>query len=71
MPLDPRNPPPGPQGTPEFDELQRGDEGILTVETMEQAPPVYGERVQMPIPDPGDRPGAVRIAPVEKEEPED
>lgn len=63
MPIDNRNPPPGPQGTPEFDELQRGEEQPITLETLEQAPPAYGEGMQVPIPDPGERPGAVRIAP--------
>ena len=61
MPSDPQNPVPGPQGTPEFDELQRGEEKPVTVETLQQTPPAYGERVEVPIPDPGERPGAVRI----------
>jgi hypothetical protein len=56
-----------------LDELQRGHEEPLTVETLEQAAPAYGEHVrrEIPIPHPGERPGAVRIAeePVEAEGP--
>ena len=63
MTIDPQNPRPGPQGTPEFDELQRGEEKPVTLETLEQTLPAYGERVEVPIPDPGERPGAVRITP--------
>ncbi len=64
MPLDHRTPPPGPQGTPEFDELQRGQDDPITVETLEQAPAVYGDqgRREVPVPHPGERPGAVRIS---------
>jgi hypothetical protein len=61
---DPRTPPPGPTGVQELDELQRGQDEPLTVETLEQAAPAYGEqgRREIPIPHPGERPGAVRIA---------
>ena len=47
--------------TQELDELQRGQETPPSVETMEgPAPPHHGERREIPIPHPGERPGAVR-----------
>jgi hypothetical protein len=47
-------------GAPDLDELQRGHEKGITVETIERmAPAHYGEQREMPIPEPGDRPGAV------------
>jgi hypothetical protein len=63
MPHEPRNVPPGPAGVQEFDELQRGHEEPVTLETMEPALPAYGERAQreIPIPHPGERPGAISI----------
>ncbi|MCC2671391.1 MAG: hypothetical protein K0Q72_3862 [Armatimonadetes bacterium] len=45
----------------QLDELQRGQETPPTLETMEgAAQPVHGQRREVPIPDPGERPGAVR-----------
>lgn len=53
-----------PQGAPELDELQRGDEKPVTVETLEPASrALANEAREVPIPDPGDRPGAVRLHP--------
>ena len=45
----------------QLDELQRGQEQAPTVETMERlGTPPHGERREIPVPDPGERPGAVR-----------
>ena len=53
---------PGLSGAPELDELQRGQERPVTVETLERAAPdVYKEMREIPVPDPGERPGAVRM----------
>ena len=52
----------GPNNTAQFDELQRGQESAPTVEMMERlAPPHHGERREIPVPDPGERPGAIRL----------
>jgi hypothetical protein len=54
--------PAGPSGQPEYDELQRGQDTPPSTETLERtAPPHYGEAREVPIPDPGERPGAVRV----------
>jgi hypothetical protein len=54
----------------EYDELQRGQEAPLSVETMERlAPPVYGPKGEVFIPDPGERPGAVRVGAAATETP--
>ncbi|MFN3652961.1 MAG: hypothetical protein ACK47B_25565 [Armatimonadota bacterium] len=59
---------PGLQGTPELDELQRSRETPVTVETLERlTPPHYGQRSEIPVPDPGERPGAIRPANGEEE----
>jgi hypothetical protein len=62
----------GQNSTQELDELQRSHETAPTLETLEGvAPPTHGERREIPIPHPGERPNAVRadlsevIAPVE------
>jgi hypothetical protein len=63
MDEDERSVPAGGPGEPEYDELQRGQEKGLSVETMERlSPPHYGERREVPVPDPGERPGAIRVA---------
>lgn len=47
--------------TQALDELQRGHETPPTLETMEGIPsPTHGERREIPIPHPGERPNAVR-----------
>lgn len=71
MPHNPRDAPPGPTGVQELDELQRSAEEQPTLETMEPTLPTYGERGQreIPIPHPGERPGAICI-PSGKTEPE-
>jgi hypothetical protein len=69
-----RIPRPGVPATPELDELQRGQERPLTVETLEGAAPTgYRRTREVPVPDPGERPGALRAGsapPGETEEPE-
>ena len=51
-----------PEGTPDLDELQRGQEPPVTVETLEPAPTPYStEQREVPVPDPGERPGAVVV----------
>lgn len=51
----------GREDTQVLDELQRGTETPPTVETMEGAPTsAHGERREIPVPHPGERPGAVR-----------
>lgn len=51
----------GQYSTQELDELQRGHETAPTLETMEGvAPPVHGQRREIPVPHPGERPHAVR-----------
>lgn len=50
----------GPNSTAQFDELQRGQESAPTVEMLERLTPSHhGERRE--IPDPGERPGAIRL----------
>lgn len=64
MSAEERVPPRGPNGTPEFDELQRGVEDPPTVETLERAvSPLHPEQAarSIPVPDPGERPGAIRV----------
>jgi hypothetical protein len=62
MPNEERTAPLGRPGEPEYDELQRGEEKTLTVETMGRLSlPHYGERREIPVPDPGERPGAIRV----------
>lgn len=52
---------PGQDGSQVLDELQRGTETPPSVETMEGAQSAaHGERRGIPVPHPGDRPGAVR-----------
>jgi hypothetical protein len=54
----------------ELDVLQRGEETAPSVEMMEgAAPPHHGERREIPIPHPGERPGAVRADLAEPPEP--
>jgi hypothetical protein len=44
-----------------LDQLQHGVETPPTIETLEGAPPPHhGERREIPVPHPGERPGAVR-----------
>ncbi len=55
---------PSPPGMPELDELQRGQERPLTVETLERSMPGrYSGIREVPVPDPGERPGALRPEP--------
>ena len=75
MASDQKTPPPGPGGMPEFDELQRGQEQPPSVETLERPVTPYrreaGQR-ETPVPDPGERPGAIRVdTPSPANEPED
>ena len=44
----------------ELDELQRGQEQPISLETLERVPP--SERRGHQVPDPGERPGAVRVS---------
>jgi hypothetical protein len=55
--------PTGHSGAPQLEELQRGTEDPPTVETLEEAPPTYGERGsrEIPIPHPAERPGAIDL----------
>ena len=56
-------PPRGPNGTPEFEELQRSQEDPPTVEILERAAPTqHPEQMTrtVPVPDPGERPRAIR-----------
>ena len=54
-------PPRGLEGAPDLDELQRGQEQPVSVETMEGAAQTgYGDSREMPSPDPGERPGGIR-----------
>jgi len=47
--------------TQELDELQRSHETAPTLETLEGVTsPTHGERREIPIPHPGERPNAVR-----------
>lgn len=51
----------GQYSTQELDELQRGHETAPSLETLEGvAPPVHGQRREIPVPHPGERPNAVR-----------
>jgi hypothetical protein len=51
----------GQYSTQELDELQRGHETAPSMETLEGvAPPIHGQRREIPIPHPGERPNAVR-----------
>lgn len=53
-----------PPGSPEYEELQRGQEAPVTVETLERrlSPQNSGDQNRgTAVPDPGDRPGAVRL----------
>ena len=51
-----------PEGAPDLDELQRGQETPVTVETLEPAQPTYPtEQREVMVPDPGERPGAVVV----------
>jgi hypothetical protein len=51
----------GQNSTQLLDELQRSHETAPTLETLEGvAPPTHGERREIPIPHPGERPNAVR-----------
>jgi len=51
---------PGGYGPLELDELQRSQEQPLTVETLEGlVPATHGESREMPVPEPGERPGAI------------
>jgi len=62
MPREGQDALPGPNGMQDFDELQRGEEKPITVETMERTSPYrYGDNGprQYHIPDPGERPGAI------------
>jgi hypothetical protein len=59
--------------TQDLDELQRGSESPITLETLEGASlPTHGERREIPVPHPGERPGAVRadqaVAEADREE---
>ena len=48
-----------PEGAPDLDELQRGQEQPVTVETLEPPPSVYPtESREVMVPDPGERPDA-------------
>ncbi len=54
--------PAGAHGQQELDELQRGQEAPLTVETMERGvPATHGESRGTPVPDPGERPEAIPL----------
>jgi hypothetical protein len=57
-----------PEGVPDLDELQRGQEQPVTLEEVERLTPPSGEHREIPIPDPGERPGAIHPedAPLEK-----
>lgn len=60
-----------PPGAPDLDELQRGQETPPTVETLEP-PPQHGDRrYTAPVPDPGERPRAIRPDTGGETEPED
>jgi len=51
-----------PPGAPELDELQQGEEKPVTVENLEPpAQALMNHGREVPIPDPGERPGAVRL----------
>ncbi len=56
--------PPGPNGMQDLDELQRGEERPISIETMERTAPYrYGDNGprQIPVPEPGERPGAISV----------
>lgn len=70
----PAEPPTGPAPEDEYQELQRGQEAPLSVETLQPRAPqrrgTAGRRV-VPVPPPGERPGAIRldVPPKKQEEP--
>jgi hypothetical protein len=54
----------GVSGGEQLDELQRGQDQALSVEDMDRGNPTHlgsQQPVEFPIPDPGARPGAVRL----------
>jgi hypothetical protein len=46
----------------EYDELQRGEEQPVTVEHLEHRPAPEAGGQETAVPDPGERPGAVRLS---------